>query len=339
MKKGTKIVLLIGILLLALGITIVKIAHHRGESFSVGLSNALSIGSTGSLHYDQKDYTVLRGGEESFSAKEIKTLRIDWLSGSVSVERWDGKDVIVREKAKEKLSEDECLRYKLSGGKLTILPCANEVRNLPEKQLTVLVPQSLVLEDLDVDSASASVRALGIEIRDKLTLSAASGSLSLEDCRCAVLSLNSASGSQSVLRTSVSGDVKADAASGSFTAELLDCDALTVKSASGSQKLSEIECKALTLSAASGSIQSEALLCRSAKVDSASGSVRLSFDISPERVKVGTVSGSVTLSFPQGLGLDLDFDTASGKLRGEVFYGSLPVEVDTASGNLTIEYK
>jgi hypothetical protein len=35
----------------------------------------------------------------------------------------------------------------------------------------------------------------------------------------------------------------------------------------------------------------------------------------------------------------LDFDTASGKLYGEVESGALSVSVDTASGDLTIEYR
>ena len=320
MKTGTKIILLIGILLLAFGITALKIAHHRGESFLPNLTD-INVGS-GTVHlgYDQKDYTVLRGGEESFSAKEVKALRIDWISGEVEVERYDGADVVVREKASVSLSEDECLRYKLSGGTLSILPCANSVRDLPDKVLTVLIPQSLKLKDFSADSASASVLLGGLDVKGKISLDAASGSLSVEDCNCAALDLDSASGSQSVLRTSVSGDVDADLASGSFTAEGLDCAKLDVDGASGA-------------------VRAEGLLCRIVDVDTASGEVSLAFDAPPEKVEIGTVSGAVTLAFPKGLGLDIDFDTASGKLRGEVFYGSLPVDVDTVSGNLTIEYR
>ena len=36
MKTWKKIVLLIGILLLAFGLTVLQIAHHRGESFAAG---------------------------------------------------------------------------------------------------------------------------------------------------------------------------------------------------------------------------------------------------------------------------------------------------------------
>ena len=56
-------------------------------------------------------------------------------------------------------------------------------------------------------------------------------------------------------------------------------------------------------------------------------------------MKVDTASGSVKLAFPRGTGLDLDYDSSSGKLKGEVVYGDLPAEVDTSSGSLTIEYR
>lgn len=338
MKAGVKIMLLIGILLLAAGLTVLQIAHHRGESFSANLT-VFNTGFSGNFDFDQKDYTVLVGGEESFSAREVRTLKLDWISGSLSVERWDGKDLVVRETSSVSLAEDESARWRLSGGTLSILPCANSVRSLPEKQLTVLVPQGLTLEGLDVDVASASARVSALEITDRLAIDAASGSLRVEDCVCGTLGLRSASGSQSVLRTRVNGDADADLASGSFQAEGLDCAALSVDSASGSQTLDALACDTLRLETASGAIRAEGLLCRGADVDGGSGAIRLGFDAAPDKVKVESSSGGVTLAFPKGTGLDLSFDSGSGRLRGELVYGELPVEVDTASGNLTIEYK
>ena len=320
MKTGKKIALLVGILLLALGLTALQFAHHRGEISYGNLPNMTVFGSSSSSVYDQKGYTVLTGGEKSFSAGEVRALDLDWVSGSVSVERWDGKDVVVREKAAVRLSEDQSLRWKLSGGTLSILPCANNIRDLPNKDLTVLVPQGLTLDEAEVDSASASVLVAGIEASGKLDLDAASGALRVEGCVCGGLDLDSASGGQTVLRTTVNGNVKANAASGSFTAELLDCGKLN-------------------FGGASGAVRAENLLCRSVDIDTASGAVSLAFDAPPEKVDIDTASGAVTLVFPKGVGLDIDFDTASGKLRGEVFYGSLPVDVDTVSGSLTIEYR
>ena len=338
MKKGTKIGLLIGILLLAFGLTALQIARHRGESFSAGLPG-VGFSFSGNLNYDQKGYTVCTSGEERFAAKDVKSLDVDWLSGAVDVERYNGREVVIRETAAAKLTEDQCMRWKLRGGTLSILPCANRARNVPSKTLSVLVPQDLTLESASADVLSASCSFRGIEAGGKLSLDSSSGSLAVEDCRCGELKLDSASGSQSVLRTAVSGKTDADLSSGSFTADTLACGALRVSSSSGSQEISALRGDSVELGVSSGSIRASGLICRSIRTDGTSGSVRLNFAAAPERVEVDSSSGSVTLSFPKGTGLDLDYDSGSGKLRGEVISGDLPVKVDTGSGNLTIEYK
>ncbi len=337
MKTRTKVGLLIGIFLLALGITAIKIAHHRGESFEAGITN-LSLGSSYRLDYDQKGYTVCDDGEESFSVNEIDALRIDWLSGAVSVERYDGKELVVRERAAFKLEEDTCLRWKLSGGTLSILPCANRVQNLHEKELTVLVPRALTLDRLDADATSASVRALDLEVSGEICLSSLSGSLRAEDCRCASLTFGSNSGSQHILRTEVRAQVNADALSGSFTAEDLRCESLDVESSSGSQKITSLRCGELRLSSLSGSQRASGLDCREIESHSTSGSVQLAFSSAPGSVYVGATSGSVELCFPKGTGIDLDFDRTSGSLHGDVVRGPIPVDVETTSGSLTIRY-
>ena len=67
MKTGKKILLLVGILLLASGLTVLQIARHRGVSFSAGVTNSFGFESGVSVAYDQDAYTVLaelrvRGG-------------------------------------------------------------------------------------------------------------------------------------------------------------------------------------------------------------------------------------------------------------------------------------
>lgn len=335
MKKGTKIGLLIGILLLAFGLTVMQIARHRGESFFFSVP---SFSSVGTLSYDQKGFEVCRTGEESFSAKDVRELELDWINGSVSVERYDGKNVVVREKAAGTLTEDESMRFRLSGGKLSVLPCANNVRTLPEKELTVLIPRGLTLKGVDADSTSASVTLRDLDVEGAVGIDTLSGSQHVEDCRCAALSLNSSSGSQHVLRTEIAGKLDSDGISGSFEAKDVSCRALSTDTSSGSQKLSAVSCAELKLSSTSGSQRAAELSCRSVECDSTSGSVHLAFAEAPDKVDVEASSGSVELSFPKGTGIDLDYDRTSGSLHGEVIRGSIPVEVETTSGSLTIRY-
>ncbi len=338
MKTGTKIAILVGILLLAFGLTMMQIAHHRGESFRDGMP-MLSFNTSGSFDYDQKGYTVCTDGEERFSSAEVDSLRIDWLTGSVSVERYDGREVVVREKAYRKLGEDERLRFRLSGGTLSILPCANKVRNLPEKDLTVLVPQGLTLRSAEADATSASVTLRGLGIDGRLHADALSGSLHVEDCVCGELRLGSSSGSQHVFGTEVSGRFEASMLSGSFAAQDLRCGELDIDSSSGGQRIEGLRCGDLSLSSLSGSLRAKELECRDVKAEASSGSVELAFAEAPRSVDVESSSGSVTLVLPRDTGIDLDYDSGSGDLHGKVVYGSLPVEVDTSSGDLTIEYR
>ena len=339
MKTGTKILLLIGILLLALGLTILQIANHRGISFNAGLVRVPGIDTVSDLSYDQKGYTVLTDGEESFPAGEVRTLKLDWSSGSVDVERYNGSTVLVREEAKRALKENECLRYKLSGGELSILPCANRVSNLPEKHLTVFIPQGLVLEGLAVDVSSADVKVSGVETEKAILLESSSGALQAEDCRCAELGLESSSGEQYVLRTEVGGELSSKSSSGDFQAENLVCAAADLKTTSGDKSIDGLLCDKLKLSASSGAIRGTALVCGFVESESSSGKVSLAFNAAPAGIKIETSSGDVTLTFPRGTGINLLFDSSSGKLGGELVRGDLPVDVETSSGDLTIEYR
>lgn len=335
MKTWKKILLLVGILLLALGVTITKIAYGRGESFPT----SLSFGAVGSFGYDQKDYIVCRSGEESFAAGGIERLSIDWSSGSVDVERYNGSTVLVREEAKRALKENECLRYKLSGGELSILPCANRVSNLPEKHLTVFIPQGLVLEGLAVDVSSANVKVSGVETEKVILLESGSGTLQAEDCRCAELCLESGSGEQRVLRTEVGGALRSESGSGAFRAETLVCAAADIETNSGDKSIDGLLCDRLKLSASSGAVRGTALVCGFVESESSSGKVSLTFAAAPAGIDIETSSGNVTLTLPRGTGINLLFDSSSGKLGGELVRGDLPVDVETSSGDLTIEYR
>lgn len=335
MKTWKKILLLVGILLLALGVSVVKIARTRGENFIP----TVSFGTSGSFGYDQKGYTVCTDGEESFAAKDVRRLSLDWTAGSVNVERYDGRDVVVREEASRALKEDECMRWKLSNGELSILPCANKISNMPDKHLTVRVPRSLVLEGLGVDVSSADVKLSGVEAQGEISLESSSGKLCAEDCSGADMRLESSSGAQSVLRTELSGELRSDSSSGGFTAESLACRALSVESTNGGQSFRDLRCDRLELSASSGKIRGTELRCGSVKSESSSGSVQLAFAAAPASIGIETSSGDVELVLPKGTGINLLFDSGSGKFGGELIRGDLPIDVETSSGDLTIEYK
>ena len=340
MKKGTRIALVIGVILLAVGATIINIAVGRAKKAGVPALEGMSWSFSSAPGYDQKGCTVCTDGEESFDAAGIERLDLDWVSGSVSVEKYDGKQIVVREDIDASAKEELRMRWKIENGTLFILPCANNVRDLPEKRLTVLVPAAAKLIDADIDVSSAAVSVRDLELSGDIDVDAASGGTeisncvcrcinidsasgaqSVRDCECDGIRLNSASGAQSLENCAAEGTVESDRASGAFTATDLRCGALDSDGASGKLRVDGLDC--------AGGVNANSM----------SGDVYISFASVPEAVGVDTASGDVTLVFPEGTGIDLDYDTASGKLGGELKTGELPVEVDTASGDLRIEYR
>ena len=127
--------------------------------------------------------------------------------------------------------------------------------------------------------------------------------------------------------------------SGSVRIEDLRCAVLDIDTASGEIRLDKVSCDALDMDTASGSITADALACRDVETDTGSGDVSLAFSETPKSVDADSMSGDVTLILPKGTGLKLDFDTASGKLHGDYESGPTLVSVDTASGDLTIKYR
>lgn len=318
MKTYQRVILIIGIALLAVGATLINISYRRGERAELP-SGGFGISLAPGTPSDQKGYTVCTDGEESFDPAEVKKLDLDWVSGSVTVKEYDGKKLVVREEINGSATDRQRMRWRLKGGELNVIACASNINNLPKKDLIVLVPESMKTELLKVDVASADVEVSGLAVSGSIDIDSASGRISVEDCVCEKLLIDSASGAQSVRGCRVDGDLSADLASGEFVAEDIICDVLDIDGASGR-------------------ITAAGLVCRKADIDTASGAVSLEFAKACEGVEIDTASAAVTLTFPAGTGLDIDFDSLSGKVKGDVKYGDLPVVVDTMSGNLTIKY-
>ena len=296
MKKGTKILLAIGIILLAVGATMVNIAHGRGERPGAGFKAGFELFGGGL----QSGYTLCESGEVSFDPAEVKSLDVDWSSGSVTVLPYDGDELLVSEYASSRLSESQRLRWRLSGGRLSILCCAQNRLQLADKDLSVFVPEGWIAESVELDGASADI---------------------------------------SLSQLSVRGDLRVDTGSGDVFLMDLRADRVEVDGASAWIYLSALACGELDLDTASGGIMAEELVCGGVSADSASGDVYLDFAEAPRAVEADTASGDVTLVFPDGTGIALDFDPGSGKLYGEFQSGRLPVEVDTGSGDLIIGYR
>lgn len=338
MNKRTKTALTVAVIMIVLGFAISFFAHGRGESiFNSGLmiTSGVNFGS-------EAGYTVCTTGEFTLAPDEAALLDIDWLSGSVRVERYEGDNLLVREECSRDLTDAQRMRWKLSGQKLSVRFCANGQKQIPDKTLTVLVPKGWAREEVNVDASSADVLLSGIQVNETLSVATASGSIQIENCTCSSLITETASGDMRAYDSEVRGLVQSDAASGcvsmqNCTAERLESDTSSgVVDFAGKLKEADVDTSSGAVSLAGlgeGSM---------AEVETASGGVTIQFDGKPKSINVDAVSGDIKLILPQGTGLDLDYETASGSLKGKPLYlgsGDVPVQVETSSGDLTIEYQ
>lgn len=317
MKKSTRIIVLTACALVLAGLVLCGVAIANGADirqmirdgeFSIDAGD-LNFGSGLSVADGQfggsSGYTVCAEGEGNFSAAAVERLDIGWIAGSVEISAYDGEEIKVTESAARTLAENEKLRWKLDKGVLRLRYCALGTCNMQSKALTVLIPESLCLERLEVNATSA-----------ELTLNA----------------------------LPVSGEVNFDSVSGGVRARGLACERLNISTVSGEAEV-EGSMERLRYSSTSGGMRADGLPEGCAvETDTVSGNMELRFAGCPGDIEADSTSGNVKLYLPGHVGFELDYDSVSGGLdcdfpglRG--VYGSramFSINVDTTSGDLDI---
>lgn len=317
MKKSTRFVVLTACGLILAGLLLCGVAIARGADILQMMKNGdfslhsgeLNLGqgiSVANGQYGGNDsYTVCTGGEAQFSAAKVERLDIGWIAGNVEISVYDGDEIRVTESASRPLEENEKLRWKLEDGVLRLRYCAPGVCNMQEKSLVVLIPESLCLEELEVDVISAELTL------DTLT---------------------------------VSGEVNFDSVSGGVRARMLSCERLSVSTVSGQGEIGG-SMERLRYSSTSGGMQADELPegCE-VETDTVSGNMELRFEGCPGNIEADSTSGNVRIYLPDDVGFALDYDSVSGDLDCDfpylkgVYGGEVRFEMDisTTSGDLNI---
>lgn len=317
MKKSTRIIVLTACALILAGLVLCGVAIANGADirqmirngeFSIGpedlnIGPGISVGNGQFAGYG--GYTVCASGEESFPAAKVERLDIGWIAGSVEISAYDGEEIKITESASRTLAENEKLRWKLDNGVLCLRYCAPGIFDMQAKSLTVLIPENLCLEGLEVDVTSAD-----------LTLNA----------------------------LSLSGEVNFDSVSGGVRACELACERLNISTMSGEAEV-EGSMERLRYSSTSGGMRADGLPEGCAvETDTVSGNMELRFAGCPGDIEADSTSGNVTVYLPGDVGFELDYDSVSGGLdcdfpglRGVYGSGAMfSMDVDTTSGDLDI---
>lgn len=264
--------------------------------------------SLGYVYPDGDEYTS-GGGRITGRVEEID---IGWLDGSVIVAYHDGDAIILREESEKQLDSDTELHWRLEGETLQVKYAASGFRALPNlnKQLTVLLPENLRLDEATISVASAQVEADGLNA-DEIHIQSASGQVALRQ----------------------SGHA----------------EEIKVETASGGVAVAVEDARQMKITTASGQVVVDALRLDEVKAATASGTVVLQFAGEPDKIQADSVSGNVTIRLPEKVGFTAEVDSVSGQVgghmeirrRGDDTYvhgsGAVDVDVDTVSGNVFFE--
>ena len=203
MKKSVKITLLVAAVLVGLGLCIAVVGALMGGRIS-DLRNTYYDGREWH-HGDALDGSYT-GGEIRVPAESITALSIDWVAGDVKIMVTDGEEIVVTEHADRGIpaeyalcvEADNTLRIRYSNDVWGI--------DMPEKDLTVLLPRTVAenLTAVDLSGVSADFAVGKLTVRDAFSFDTTSGKLEMQ-------SMNAPQAKATV--SSVSGKVELD---GSF---------------------------------------------------------------------------------------------------------------------------
>ena len=267
------------------------------------------LGSFSGYTYQHSDRYTAGGG--SLDAGAVNAIDIDWVSGSIEVTAYQGNTVTFSETAKRTLSEKDQLHYYLDNGTLRIRFCGPTRRGFVSRQnnksLSLLVPEGLLLDALDVETVSASVDVSGVDAHE--------------------IDIENISGSTTL--SSVHGNaLDFETVSGSLQAELSEFARLDAESVSGRLR-AEGTFRAVSLSTVSGSVQvAPGGFVERIDAESISGSITVILppDIAGFTANVDSVSGSLSCDFPAKT-------FKNGSVYGD---GSAMLDFESVSGSVAI---
>lgn len=277
------------------------------------------------LTYENADkYTA----GEAVISDPVKSLDVEWVNGSVTIETHEQNTVTIRETANRSLDDGTKLRWWMDGDVLRIHYTKSGLNinlNL-EKKLILTLPEGTVLEKASINATSGDLIIPALKA-EKLELGTTSGNITAEAEAAEVVS-ETTSGNQHVKLSGETAELRAGSTSGS-----IELEAGTVGKA-----------KAATTS---GGVRLTAENAGEAKLGSTSGNLYASLGTVKE-LTAGSTSGSINVSLPEALGFTVRVSTTSGDFEygmpltrnGDDYVhgdGSAKVNLSATSGDVRID--
>ena len=146
---------------------------------------------------DSKDAKYYVMGGATLAASDVSELNIDWVSGTVTIEAYDGTEVAISETSEDALTDSTTMHYYLeSDGTLNIrfgIPgMKSQGENLPDKNLLVRVPRTLRLDEVEMNGLGRSIHMDSV-CCSTLEMNSVSRQITLYECEIDDIEVNSVS--------------------------------------------------------------------------------------------------------------------------------------------------
>ena len=168
---------------------------------------------------DSKDAKYYVMGGATLAASDVSELNIDWVSGTVTIEAYDGTEVAISETSEDALTDSTTMHYYLeSDGTLNIrfgIPgMKSQGENLPDKSLLVRVPRALRLDEVEVNGLGRSVQMDSV-CCSTLEMNSVSRQIDLNECEIDDIEVNSVSTNVQATFSKMPEDIELNNVSGS----------------------------------------------------------------------------------------------------------------------------
>ena len=289
MKKSVKITLIVAAVLVGLGLCIAVVGALMGGRIS-DLRNTYYDGREWH-HGDALDGSYT-GGEIRVPAEDITALDIDWVAGDVKIMVTDGEEIVVTEHADRGIPAEYALCVEADN--TLRIRYSNDVwgNDMPEKDLTVLLPRTVAenLTAVDLSGVSADFAVGKLTVRDAFSFDTTSGKLEMQSMNAPQAKATVSSVSGNVELDGSFREVKAGSTSGEIDLMLRNAPAaVEVSTVSGEVDVELPAGTGFTLdySTVSGELECDFPLTKSADGKYACGDGAC-------RIEVGTTSGSLS---------------------------------------------
>lgn len=238
-------------------------------------------------------------GTYEANASEVTSIDVNWVAGSATVTPYDGNTVKVTELAQRDLSDSEKFVCSVSGGILEIKYCAPGMNLINvTKKLEVLVPKTLAdkLDVLDINATSAEV--------------------TVSDFSANTFNVSETSGDADI--SNINADTsKVHSVSGEITIENMTVTEIDLNTVSGEIRLTGVTADNVKSNTTSGGQEFNGTF-KDVDADSVSGEISVTSNVDPDRMKIHTTSGGITITFPGNKDLTVSYSTVSGRFNSEI---------------------